>query len=61
MYEDKLLNPPKGKLFSECYDVAKIKPSSEWLGIYDKVKEDLKDFGIDFEAVDLLPYRKVGN
>lgn len=52
-YEDNLLNPPKGKLFTECYDVAKIKPSSEWIEIYNKVKKELKDLGVDFECTDL--------
>jgi methylamine--corrinoid protein Co-methyltransferase len=51
-YEDKLMNPPKGKLFTECYDIPKIKPSSEWLEIYSRVKKELEDLGVDFERMD---------
>ena len=39
-YEDRLGHAPKGKSFTECYDVAALKPTDEWQGIYDAVKEE---------------------
>ena len=45
-YEDKLMNPPKGKNFTECFDLKTLKPTKEWQEIYDRVKHEIKDFGI---------------
>ena len=45
-YEDKLFNPPKGKSFTEFYDIKKLKPSKEWIDIYRKVKKELINLGV---------------
>ncbi|MCL4393313.1 MAG: monomethylamine:corrinoid methyltransferase [Chloroflexi bacterium] len=45
-YEEQLGNPPKGKSFQECYDVAKLRPTDEWKKIYDDVKEDAIRAGV---------------
>jgi methylamine---corrinoid protein Co-methyltransferase len=46
MYEDRLGHAPKGQSFTECYDVAKLKPTDEWVGIYNSVKIDAVKAGI---------------
>ena len=33
-YENKLLEAPIGKSFSECYDLKKITPQEEYINIY---------------------------
>ncbi len=48
-YEDKLLRPPKGKSFRECYDLKTLKPTQEWLDIYLKVKGELIELGVPLE------------
>lgn len=45
-YEDRIRKPPPGKSFSECYDVNTVKPTEEWLNIYDKINKVLLDLGI---------------
>jgi methylamine--corrinoid protein Co-methyltransferase len=45
-YEEQLGNPPKGKRFQECYDVASLRPTDEWSRIYDAVKEDAIKAGV---------------
>jgi methylamine--corrinoid protein Co-methyltransferase len=45
-YEDKLINPPKGKAFPDCYDQINLKPSEEWREIYQKIVKDVIDLGI---------------
>lgn len=42
-------NPPYGKSFAECYDTETITPSKEYLEIYDKVKKELEDLGLEFK------------
>ncbi|MDJ0924183.1 MAG: monomethylamine:corrinoid methyltransferase [Acidimicrobiia bacterium] len=47
-YEPELTGKPFGKPFAELYDVAKVRPNAEWLGIYDEVKEEVASWGVDF-------------
>ncbi len=47
-YEDKFKDPPVGKTFNECYDIEKMKPTKEWVEIYEKVKKDLENLGVKF-------------
>ncbi len=47
-YEDGLKNQPKGKSFTECFDVKTLTPTKEWQEIYDRVKEDLSAHGMEF-------------
>ncbi|MEM2449736.1 MAG: monomethylamine:corrinoid methyltransferase [Candidatus Methanomethylicaceae archaeon] len=48
LYEEWLdiTKAPKGKTFQELYDLTVVKPKEEWMNIYNKIKEELKDFGI---------------
>jgi hypothetical protein len=45
-FESKLENPEPGKPFPEVYDVDRLVPNEEWLGIYHKVREDLYKLGL---------------
>ena len=45
-YEDRLRRPPKGKSFPECFDVKTLKPSKEWLDIYQRVSKEFEDLGV---------------
>ena len=45
-YEDQLTKPPKGKSFTECFDLKTLKPTKEWQEIYDRVWIELEDLGL---------------
>lgn len=45
-YEASVDNQPMGKSFYDCYDINTLKPSAEWQGIADKVREDLSKRGL---------------
>ena len=45
-YEDRLMNPPKGKSLTECFDLETLKPTKEWQDIYDRVWKELGDLGL---------------
>ncbi|MFX0013272.1 MAG: monomethylamine:corrinoid methyltransferase [Promethearchaeota archaeon] len=47
-YEENIEEAPLGKDFRECYDVRKIKPSPEYLNLYQKTRKELEDIGIPF-------------
>lgn len=49
-YEDKIKNPPLGRTFQECYDLRTVRPSKEYLDIYDKTRKKLEDFGLSFSS-----------
>jgi methylamine--corrinoid protein Co-methyltransferase len=48
IYEPDLKNNPIGKPFEEVYDVENVKPTAEWLGMYEEVCEDLIKMGVPF-------------
>jgi hypothetical protein len=41
--------PPKGKGFTECYDIASLRPTTEWLNMYKTVKEEAAKVGIPLD------------
>jgi methylamine--corrinoid protein Co-methyltransferase len=47
-YEDRIKDAPLGKRFQECYDVKRVRPTKEHLEMYEGVKIELGDLGIDF-------------
>lgn len=49
-YEDKFRSPPLGKTFNECYDTRKMRPTDEWMKIYQAVKKELKELGLPLET-----------
>jgi methylamine---corrinoid protein Co-methyltransferase len=48
-YEPTLGNPPKGKRMQELYSLETLTPSTEWQGMFEEVKSDLKANGIQFK------------
>jgi len=50
-YEDRIKakNPPIGKKFQECNDLKTLKPTKEYLELYEKVKKELAGLGLEFE------------
>jgi methylamine--corrinoid protein Co-methyltransferase len=48
LYEPVLNEKPIGKPFDEVYDIENIRPTAEWQGMYDEVKNELIQMGIAF-------------
>ncbi|MEM4474587.1 MAG: monomethylamine:corrinoid methyltransferase [Candidatus Bathyarchaeia archaeon] len=48
-YKDKIANPPLGMKYQECCDIKTGRPSAKCLSIYNKVKKELIDLGLDFK------------
>ena len=49
MYEAHYTDAPQGKTFQECYDVKTVKPTQEYLEVYDKAVATLRDIGLDIK------------
>ena len=49
-YECNYTNAPAGKTFQECYDVKTVKPTKEYLEVYDGAIKALEGFGMDMSA-----------
>ena len=49
MYEAHYTDAPAGKTFQECYDVKTVKPTQEYLEVYDKAVATLRDIGLDIK------------
>jgi methylamine---corrinoid protein Co-methyltransferase len=47
-YEGNYANAPEGKRFQDCYDVATITPTDEYVKVYEGAKKKLEDFGLTF-------------
>jgi len=45
-FENQLGSPPKGKSFTECWDVRLDRPSPEYLDLYVRMRKEAKDLGI---------------
>lgn len=50
-YEKQIPNAPIGKPFTECYDPVTIKPTDEYVRLWDKCKKDLGELGLDFKLI----------
>ncbi|MCP4692724.1 MAG: monomethylamine:corrinoid methyltransferase [Desulfobacterales bacterium] len=48
LYEDRLADAPLGKRFDECYDLVTLQPTREYLDLYERCKEKLSGFGLDY-------------
>lgn len=48
-YEKNYTNAPAGKTFRECYDVLTVKPTAEYLQVYDNAVKTLRDAGLDIK------------
>lgn len=47
-FEPVIDTKPIGKPFSEAYDMTTLKPSEEWLDIYDRVKKESSSWGLNY-------------
>jgi methylamine--corrinoid protein Co-methyltransferase len=47
IYEAQYLTAPAGLRFQECYDVTTVRPTKEYLEVYDKANQTLKDLGFE--------------
>ncbi len=47
-YEGNYANAPQGKTFQECYDVATVTPTDEYVKVYDGACKKLEEFGLTF-------------
>jgi methylamine--corrinoid protein Co-methyltransferase len=47
-YEDQLDTAPIGKRFDECYNMSTVKPTPEYVDLYERCKEKLTGFGLDY-------------
>jgi methylamine--corrinoid protein Co-methyltransferase len=47
-YEGNYANAPQGKTFQECYDIATVTPTDEYMKVYDGARKKLEDFGLSF-------------
>lgn len=45
-YEGSLTQAPRGKSFPECYDLRKMRPSTEWRRIYEETNREVADLGL---------------
>jgi methylamine--corrinoid protein Co-methyltransferase len=52
-YADDLDKRPIGKRFDEVYDPVLLKPTEEWLSVYEEVKQELVDFGLPLDSGDV--------
>jgi methylamine--corrinoid protein Co-methyltransferase len=50
-YESKIPDAPEGKRFDECYNLETVKPTQEYLDIYERAKEKLSRFGLDYSLL----------
>ena len=49
-YQDDLDKRPVGKRFDEVYDSVRVRPTEEWLGVYEAVKDELRELGLDMDS-----------
>jgi hypothetical protein len=47
-YEGRIKDAPLGKKVQECYNIKSIRPTEEYVKLYDGVKKELADMGIPF-------------
>jgi hypothetical protein len=50
-YENEIPDAPLGKKFSELYDLEKVTPTEEYLAVYQKIRKELKDIGLDYNLL----------
>jgi len=48
-YEKSYKTAPAGKKFQECYDVKNVRPTDEYLKVYDGAVAKLRDLGLDIQ------------
>jgi methylamine--corrinoid protein Co-methyltransferase len=48
LYENNIPEAPQGKRFDECYDLKTVRPTQEYLDVYDRCKEQLTKLGLEY-------------
>ncbi len=48
LYEKDYANAPEGKTFQECYDVATVTPTDEYVQVYEGARKKLEELGLVF-------------
>ncbi len=49
-YADDLDKRPIGKRFDEVYDPVRVQPTAEWLAVYEEVKAELRELGLNLDS-----------
>jgi methylamine--corrinoid protein Co-methyltransferase len=50
-YEAGIPTAPEGKRFDECYNLETVRPTREYLDLYDRCKEKLRGIGLDYSLL----------
>ena len=50
-YEKQIPEAPLGKKFSEIYDLEKVKPLEDYQRMYDEIRRELSDLGLDYSLL----------
>ena len=50
-YETQITEAPLGKRFNECYDLDILQPTREYVDLYERVKEKISSFGMDYSLL----------
>jgi methylamine--corrinoid protein Co-methyltransferase len=50
-YEDQLSNPPNGQSVLDCFDLKEMRPSPEYLKLYQDIRKELIDLGMPLNNV----------
>ena len=48
-YEEDIPQAPKGEKYQECWDIQSKEPKAEYLELYQKIKQELAEYGIHFK------------
>ena len=48
-YEEDIPQAPKGGKYEECWDIQSKEPKLEYLELYQKIKQELAEYGIRFK------------
>ena len=48
LYENDYATAPEGKRFQDCYDVATVTPTDEYVKVYEGARKKLEGFGLSF-------------
>jgi methylamine--corrinoid protein Co-methyltransferase len=49
IYQPHYVDAPAGVTFQECYDVTTVRPKKEYLEVYDKAVQTIRDCGLDIK------------
>jgi methylamine--corrinoid protein Co-methyltransferase len=50
-YENQLAEAPIGKRLDQCYNLETLEPTQEYAELYERIKERLRKFGLDYSLL----------